>query len=225
MSDKYSMVVFDMAGTTVDEDNLVYKLMHQVLVNDGYDCTLDQVLALGAGKEKRQAFKDMLVDLGVFAPENIAKRLHEAFQLNLTEAYQRMEVKPMPYAEKVFDELKKRSIKVVLNTGYDAHIANLLLQKLNWIAGKTIDCLITASDVESSRPDPVMIFLAMKKMGLSDAASIVKVGDSITDIEEGKNAGCGLTIGITTGAQNAKMLLLATPDFVIQGLDEILTIV
>lgn len=219
------MVVFDMAGTTVDEDNLVYKLMHKMLVNDGYDCDLDLVLALGAGKEKRQAFKDLLIDLGVFAPDNIAKRLHESFQLNLADAYRSMDIKPMPYAEKVFDELKKRNIKVVLNTGYDAHIATLLLEKLNWIEGETIDCLITASDVESGRPDPAMIFLAMKKMGLSSAASVIKVGDSMIDIEEGKNAGCGLTIGITTGAQDRKMLLLSSPDLVIQELDEILSIV
>lgn len=225
MTGKHSMVVFDMAGTTVDEDNLVYKLMHQMLVNDGYDCTLEQVLTLGAGKEKRQAFKDLLVDLGVFAPDNIAKRLHESFQLNLVEAYQTIEIKPMPNADSVFGELKRRNIKVVLNTGYDSHIAILLLDKLGWNVGKTVDCVITASDVAKSRPDPEMIFLAMQKMGISDAACIVKVGDSITDIEEGKNAGCGLTIGITTGAQNERMLLLATPDFVIQGLDEILTIV
>ncbi len=225
MSRKYSMVVFDMAGTTVDEDNLVYKLMHQMLVNDGYECTLEMVLALGAGKEKRQAFKDLLIDLGVFAPDNIAKRLHESFQLNLVEAYQSMDVKPMPYAERVFGELKNRNIKVVLNTGYDANIASLLLEKLNWHVGETVDAIITASDVVSSRPNPDMIFLAMQNMGIKNAAFVVKVGDSITDIEEGKNAGCGLTIGVTTGAQNEEMLLMAAPDFVIHGLDQILSIV
>ncbi|WP_026752138.1 HAD-IA family hydrolase [Sediminibacterium sp. C3] len=225
MSQKYSMVVFDMAGTTVNEDNLVYKLMHQMLVNDGYDCTLEMVLALGAGKEKRQAFKDLLIDLGVFAPDNIAKRLHESFQLNLVEAYQSMDVKPMPYAERIFDELKNRNIKVVLNTGYDANIASLLLEKLNWHVGQTIDAVITASDVANSRPNPDMIFLAMQNMEINEAAFVVKVGDSITDIEEGKNAGCGLTIGITTGAQDEEILLMAAPDFIIHGLDQILSIV
>lgn len=225
MAQEYSMVVFDMAGTTVNEDNLVYKLMHQMLVNDGYDCTLEMVLALGAGKEKRRAFKDLLIDLGVFAPDNIAMRLHESFHLNLVEAYQSMDVKPMPYAERIFNELKKRNIKVVLNTGYDAYIASLLLEKLNWHVGQTIDAVITASDVVSSRPNPEMIFLAMQNMAIRDAAFVVKVGDSITDIEEGKNAGCGLTIGITTGAQNEEMLLMADPDFVIHGLDKILSIV
>lgn len=225
MSQKFSMVVFDMAGTTVNEDNLVYKLMHQMLVNDGYDCTLEMVLALGAGKEKRQAFKDLLIDLGVFAPDNIAKRLHESFQLNLVEAYQSMDVKPMPYAERIFDELKNRNIKVVLNTGYDANIASLLLEKLNWHVGQTIDAVITASDVANSRPNPDMIFLAMQNMEINEAAFVVKVGDSITDIEEGKNAGCGLTIGITTGAQDEEILLMAAPDFIIHGLDQILSIV
>ena len=49
------MVVFDMAGTTVNEDNVVYKTLQQVINNAGYDFTLKQVLAEGAGKEKLQA--------------------------------------------------------------------------------------------------------------------------------------------------------------------------
>ena len=54
------MVVFDMAGTTVDEDNVVYKTLQQVINNAGYSFTLNQVLAVGAGKEKLQAIKDIL---------------------------------------------------------------------------------------------------------------------------------------------------------------------
>lgn len=225
MSQKYSMVVFDMAGTTVDEDNLVYKLMHETILSDGYECSLSMVLAVGAGKEKKDAFREVLLELGVFAPDNIAKRLNEKFQQNLFDAYLKANVKSMPGAEAVFKQLRQNEILVVLNTGYHATIAKLLLDKLNWKVGEEIDLLVTASDVNKGRPSPDMILLAMEKLHIINPNSVVKVGDSVVDIMEGKNAGCGINIGVTTGAQNEEMLLMAAPDFVIHGLDEILPIV
>ena len=54
------MVVFDMAGTTVNENMVVYKTLQRAINEAGYDFTLDQVLAQGAGKEKVQAIKDVL---------------------------------------------------------------------------------------------------------------------------------------------------------------------
>ncbi len=40
-----------MAGTTVNEDNLVYKTLKEEINAAGFTLTLDQVLAHGAGKE------------------------------------------------------------------------------------------------------------------------------------------------------------------------------
>lgn len=216
------MVVFDMAGTTVNENNLVYKLLHQTLINDGYDCSLDLVLAIGAGKEKKTALTDILIELGVFAPDNIADRLHDSFKKNLQNAYGTAPIVSMDGAEEVFAQLKLKGIKVVLNTGYDSVTAHFLIQKLHWEIGNHIDALITASDVINGRPLPDMIFLAMQQLHIQDASLVAKIGDSIIDIEEGKNAHCGLTFGITTGAQGAELLQLANPDFIVKHLQELL---
>ncbi|OYY99497.1 MAG: hypothetical protein B7Y37_13965 [Sphingobacteriia bacterium 28-36-52] len=225
MKKKISMVVFDMAGTTINEDNIVYKLLHQVLINDGYDCSLDLVLAIGAGKEKKAALKDILIELGVFAPDNIAERLHQIFNDKLATIYTTAPIVSMDGAEELFAQLKLMEIKVVLNTGYDSKTAHFLLQKLHWEIGNHIDGLITASDVLHGRPSPDMIFLAMQQFHITDANLVVKIGDSIVDIEEGKNANCGLTIGITTGAQDEQMLQMANPDYIIHHLQDILLLI
>lgn len=219
------MVVFDMAGTTINENNIVYKLLHQVLIDDGYDCSLDLVLAIGAGKEKKAALKDILIELGVFAPDNIAERLHQIFNDKLATIYTTAPIVSMDGAEELFAQLKLMEIKVVLNTGYDSKTAHFLLQKLHWEIGNHIDGLITASDVLHGRPSPDMIFLAMQQFHITDANLVVKIGDSIVDIEEGKNANCGLTIGITTGAQDEQMLQMANPDYIIHHLQDILLLI
>lgn len=225
MKNRYALVVFDMAGTTVNEDNLVYKLIHQVLIDDGYDCTLDLVLAIAAGKEKKSAFKDVLIEMGVFAPEKIANRLHELFKEKLRNAYTTAPILPMDGAAEVFAELKSMGIKVVLNTGYDFATAHHLIQRLYWNIGEQIDGLITASDVVNGRPAPDMILLAMQNMGITDPSLVIKVGDSVIDIEEGKNAKCGLSIGITTGAQDSALLELAKPNYIVSSLHELISLI
>ena len=63
IKDTIRMVVFDMAGTTVDEQNVVYKTLHKAIVNYGIETSLETVLEFGAGKEKHQAIKDILSHL------------------------------------------------------------------------------------------------------------------------------------------------------------------
>ncbi|KGE86475.1 MAG: HAD family hydrolase [Phaeodactylibacter xiamenensis] len=69
-----------------------------------------------------------------------------------------------------------------------------------------------------------MIKLAQKKLGIKDASQVIKVGDSQIDIEEGKNAGCKLAIGITTGAHTSAQLYASQPDHVIENLEELIPI-
>ncbi len=142
----------------------------------------------------------------------------------LEHAYEVEEIYPNTNAEELFAKLKDRDILRVLNTGYDRKTAESLLEKLNWKVGKDVDALITASDVPRNRPYPDMIELAMQKFEIADPGVVVKIGDSIIDIQEGQQAGCGLSIGITTGAHNVAQLKSANPDYVIDDLLEIVPI-
>jgi phosphonatase-like hydrolase len=123
--------------------------------------------------------------------------------------------------ERFFD-YEKQGIKVVLNTGYNRATATGLLSKLNWIEGEDIDLLVTASDVSNNRPAPDMIDYAIKHFAIADPTTVIKVGDSAIDIEEGKNAGCGKTFGVTTGAQTREQIQVAEPTAVVDDLLEIL---
>ena len=219
------LVVFDMAGTTVDEDNVVYKTVREAINSHGYEFTLEQVLDAGAGKEKSQAIRDVLaLDENSHSNEEVAA-IFSDFQSRLAAAYETLDVKEQQGASEVFSALRARGIKVVLNTGYDRSTAEKLINKIGWSIGTNIDGIVTASDVSNGRPGPEMIQLAMKQTEVANAEAVVKIGDSRIDIEEGKNAGCGLTYGITTGAQTEAMLRAAAPTDVVQSLSDCLTLV
>jgi len=217
-------VVFDMAGTTVNEDNIVYKTLQAALNHFNVPVDLNHVLLYGAGKEKFQAIKDIISNSPYTLDETGQLEAFNYFLAQLDIAYLNFDVTPMPGAENVFAALKQTGVKVVLNTGYNRATAENLLGKLGWVEGQQIDLLVTASDVLHNRPMPDMILYAKNKLQIADTKQMVKIGDSCIDIEEGKNAGCLLNIGITTGAQTKTQLMEAKPDYIVHSLKEMLEI-
>jgi phosphonatase-like hydrolase len=219
---KIRMVVLDMAGTTVNENNLVYKTLQKTINNNGFNVSLEDVLRHGAGKEKCQAIADVL-NATSDIPEvaKAADKIFQIFKMALEEAYNEAEILTYPGMNELFSWFRKNEIRIVLNTGYDSRTANKLLLRLGWQQGKDYDALITADDVAKGRPHPDMIFKAMELFRITDAAEVLKAGDSAIDILEGKNAKCGLTVGVLSGAQNREQLESAEPDFILNDVTEL----
>jgi phosphonatase-like hydrolase len=153
------MVVFDMAGTVVDEDNVVYKTVQKALEHGGISVTLEQVLADGAGKEKSKAISDIAQKYDPTKDENDVDSMYHDFVVMLNSAYEELTVIPIEGAEDIFRELGKRGIYRVLNTGYNKKTAMQLVDKLGWLKDRDYDDIITASDVPRTRPFPDMIFM------------------------------------------------------------------
>ncbi|MCA9065859.1 MAG: phosphonatase-like hydrolase [Planctomycetaceae bacterium] len=219
------LVVFDMAGTTIDEDNVVYKTVRAAINAVGYQFTQEQVQEVGAGKEKSQAIRDVLALDGQQHSDEEVAAIFENFKQMLDAAYATLDVKEQPGASEAFMKLRRHGVKVVLNTGYDRVTAESLVAKIGWEVGRDIDGLVTASDVENGRPAPDMIFLAMRQAEVKSSDAVAKIGDSTIDIEEGKNAGCGMTFGITTGAQTESQLGSADPTHVVRSLADLCKLV
>ncbi|MEM6766047.1 MAG: HAD hydrolase-like protein [Bacteroidota bacterium] len=217
------MAVFDMAGTVVDEHNLVYKTIQTSFQDNGYPVTLEKVLAVCAGKEKYTAIITLVEALGIQNPTKaLAKDLFDYFKARLATAYQEEAVAPMPGSEKVFQYLAEHRVMVVLNTGYDRSTAEQLVGRLGWENHPYIQQMVTASDVAKGRPEPDMIQLAMAQAKLRNSQEVIKIGDSQIDILEGRQAHCQMSIGITTGAHTLEQLQQVDPDAIIDHLQELI---
>ncbi|MBE4950577.1 HAD-IA family hydrolase [Chryseobacterium culicis] len=212
------LLVLDMAGTTIDEDNVVYKTLTTAVNDYGYVVSLEKVLSRCAGMEKLEAITSLLKEIN--GNEEDAPAIFENFSDQLKKSYKNLEVKPINGTENFLLNMKSQNKKIVLNTGYTLEIAHQLLNKLNWKENIHFDALITADDVLESRPSPEMIHLAMKKFNITEASKVLKAGDSVIDIEEGKNAGCGLTVAVLSGAQSKAELEKASPDYILNTISE-----
>jgi phosphonatase-like hydrolase len=110
---------------------------------------------------------------------------------------------------------------VALDTGFSRDIAQTLINRLNWERDGLIDASVTSDEVDRGRPHPDMIQRLMSKLGVTDPRRIAKVGDTPADLLEGKNAGCGLVVGVTQGSCAREQLERFPHDYLIGSVAEL----
>ncbi|MBK8954561.1 MAG: HAD hydrolase-like protein [Saprospiraceae bacterium] len=224
--DRIRMIVFDMAGTTIQENNLVYRSLQFALQMHGFNLDLDQILIHAAGKEKVTAIRDLLKFTSQQeADDELVSDVFIDFSKQLNEQYAIVgQVKLFPSYTLLCNYLRENEIIIVLNTGYSKVIAQKILDQVGLLPGEGYDLLVCSDMVNQSRPHPAMIDYVSNKFEIQPR-HIIKVGDTIVDIMEGKNANVKYSIGVTTGAQTRKQLEACQPDFIIDDLLELIPII
>lgn len=229
-----SLVIFDMAGTTVEDKGQVPDAFAAALAAHGIIVTPEDITRV-RGASKRQAIRSLLPPR---LPENAsarlrgdasagratdseaeADRIYAAFCDELSRRY-RYEVASIPGAEDVFGDLRTKGSKVALTTGFDREIARLLMSSLRWTR-TTIDALVCGDDVANGRPAPDMILLAMQLTGVGDPARVANVGDTTLDLESAARAGVGWNIGVLSGAHRREALEKAPHTHIIPSIAEL----
>jgi phosphonoacetaldehyde hydrolase len=100
----------------------------------------------------------------------------------------------IPGAKTAIDEFRSRGLKIGSCTGYTRAMMEPLLAAAAE-QGYQPDALVCPDDVAAGRPAPWMCFQNAMRLNVYPMASLVKIGDTVPDIEEGLNAGMW-TIGI-----------------------------
>lgn len=190
------LVVFDVAGTTLlDDGDAVASAMISALATAGVEVCAAEVDPV-MGLVKPLAIATLLEDKRGVRPEPVEVRtVHERFRSAMVEHYASGPgVGAMPGAEAVFLALRGSGIKVALDTGFDRSILDAVIRRLGW--APMLDATIASDEVERGRPYPDMIRALMDELGVERAMDVAKVGDSLADIEEGINSGCGLVVAM-----------------------------
>jgi phosphonatase-like hydrolase len=215
------LAVFDMAGTTVSDDNYVAKAFQKAFHENGIDIALEDANPL-MGYHKPLAIQMLLERLGIEYDAEFIGQVHEGFEYEMIDFYEyAAEVRPIQGAEDVFGLLKEKGIRIALNTGFSKNIANTIVQRFKWKEKGLVDDIIGSDEVEKGRPFPFMIEQLMQRAGIGDPSEVAKIGDTTVDIEEGKNAGCLYVVAVTTGACSVNELEKMHPTHIVKNLSEI----
>jgi phosphonatase-like hydrolase len=204
---KIELVVFDMAGTTLNDPGGVNTCFRDALAAAGLAVSVADANAV-MGLPKREAVRRLI------APSARAAELLprvDAIHADFVERMRRFyatdaSVYEIPGTSATFAALRRAGIKIGLNTGFSRDIVDVILEQLGWHESETIDAVVASDEVARGRPHPDMIQHLMRRLGVREAARVAKVGDTPADLQEGASAGCGLVVGVTGGTHTREQL-------------------
>lgn len=215
------LVVFDMAGTTVHDEDSVARCLQQALAAVDLEVGLAAVNAV-MGLPKPEALHRLADGAGRRDLLPRVDELHEDFRARMIAFYRTdASVYEIPGASATFERLREAGVRVALDTGFDRQIADVVLGRMDWEAKGLVDAHVTSDEVAHGRPHPDMIRALMQRLGVEDPARVAKVGDTPVDLDEGTNAGCGWVIGVTEGSHNREELVGSPHTHLIANVSEL----
>lgn len=205
---KYEAVIFDWAGTTVDYGCFApVQAFMEIFKSYGIEPTMEETRK-PMGMLKWDHIKTMLqmerigsefkrIHGREFTDQDV-DLMHEKFAENLLGILHNF-AEPKAYVVETVQKLREMGVKIGSTTGYtDAMMA--IVTKEAAKRGYEPDCWFSPDATNHvGRPFPYMVFRNMEQLGVSDVRKVMKVGDTISDIKEGKNAGA-FTVGIIEGS-------------------------
>lgn len=207
------LVVFDMAGTTVKDDNEVLHCFLEAAATTGLEASPAQVNPM-MGWPKKRVFQTLWQQqIGEEHPDYLAKvdASFVNFKFLLEDHYRVQKVEPAEGCLEAFEWLRSHQIRIALNTGFYRKVTDIILHRLGWDQGlndnyvgteaSLIQVSVTPSEIyhNEGRPAPYMIQKAMYKLGIQDPQTVAVLGDTPADLEAGFNAHCGYVFGVTNG--------------------------
>jgi phosphonatase-like hydrolase len=212
------LITFDMAGTTVCDQHEVESCFAEAARQTGLQATPQRILSV-QGLSKRFVFETLWQEQTGETAEALDDKVEHSFQVFkaiLENHYRTQPVQPMPGCLPLLAYLKGKGIKIALTTGFYRTVTNIILGRLGWNQGlddqyrgnanSIIDLSIASDEVSEGRPSPLMIQKAMATFGIKDPQQVINIGDTPSDLESGKRAGCALSLGLTNGTHTLEQL-------------------
>ncbi len=201
------LVAFDWAGTIVDFGCRAPAMAFvELFAREEVAVTIEQARGpMGIGKREHiQALLAMPEIAAAWqerhgAPATVTDvdRLYEAFapiQVHAALDHARL----IPGVLEVQEWLRARDVSIATNSGYFQAVMDALVPAARE-QGFEADSNVCATDVSEARPAPWMLVVNMLETGVYPAAAVVKVGDTVPDIEEALNAGAWAVAVIESG--------------------------
>ena len=196
-------IVFDWAGTTVDFGSLApVRAVTEMFRREGIRIS-DADVRRDMGLYKKDHIRGILrmshvegawrERHGRSPDQRDVERMFEQFiplQMEVLEQYAQLILS----VGRVTETLKEKGLKIGSTTGYTRPMLEVL-QRAAKEQGYHPDLALCPDDVGGGRPLPWMCLQIAREFRLKAMAAAVKVGDTISDIEEGLHAGMW-TVGV-----------------------------
>ena len=227
-SQPIQLAMFDMAGTTVndkvDGHPLMVISMMRAFAKHGIELSPDAINR-HRGKQKSEAIQTLLnevAELSTADAERIGDVVYREFLHELKSNLS--SISEIDGATELFRDLKSKGIHIGVGSGFPMRVVQAIISQLGWLDKGLLDYVGSAEQIGVGRPNPKMIHDAMQQLGITDGRKVLKIGDTVVDVQEGKNAGAW-TVAVLTGSQTEAQLMAAGPDYILSTIRELRTLI
>ncbi|UOY91902.1 phosphonoacetaldehyde hydrolase [Ectobacillus sp. JY-23] len=207
MNKKIQAVILDWAGTTIDYGCFApLEVFVDVFRKRGVQITIeearrpmgllkiDHIRALTEMPRIKQEWNQVF---NCDPQESDIHEMYHDFETTLFTILPRYTT-PVPGAVEMVARLRERGLKIGSTTGYTKEMMDIVVPEAKK-QGYSPDCLVTPDQAGGGRPYPWMSYMNAMKLGVYPMSSIVKAGDTVSDIQEGRNSGMW-TVGVIWGS-------------------------
>ncbi|WP_191556555.1 phosphonoacetaldehyde hydrolase [Metabacillus idriensis] len=204
---KIEGVILDWAGTTVDYGCFApLQVFIEVFLNREVSITaeearkpmgllkIDHIRALC---EMPRIKEEWVTVHGQEPTEQDIEKMYEEFERIIFDILPQFTT-PLPGVIQTIQKLREQDLKIGSTTGYTKEMMKIVAPHAKE-KGFFPDYLFTPDDVKAGRPYPWMTYMNAIEMGIYPMNKLVKVGDTVSDMKEGINAGMW-AVGVILGS-------------------------
>ena len=183
MKQKPSAILFDMDGVLVDSLDSWWISLNEALKEYNHkEITRDEFIKKYWGHDLKYNLEEMGLDVKILKFCNTSYKNHvEGVKIYSDTKY-------------VLDKLKNYKKGIITNTPRDCTVQILK----NFDIGKYFDIIVTADEVSKGKPSPEIVLKACKYFKVKPK-DVLLIGDTNSDIQAGRAAGC-IIVGINIKA-------------------------
>ena len=175
---RYDAVLYDFDGTLVDTVPMILSCFHKAFMEV-------------TGHTKDEAYLLSTIGLPL---AYVFSGYEPAVRESLFKEYQKENARLISTSVHVFDGIMEglgllRSMGVRQGVVTSKKRETALFSMRQFDMDSFFEVIITREDTEIHKPNPEPVFLAMRKMGISDVSRVLYVGDSVHDLRCAGNAG------------------------------------
>jgi phosphonatase-like hydrolase len=204
MSPAIQLVIFDIAGTLIEDHDEVTDSFLIALRNHGIAVS-DSEIKEWKGSSKREVIGHFVSrQFGSCRIGPMIEQTYANFRFLIERRYVEGGVIPIQGAADTLAWLREQHVKIATTTGFYRELRNTILRAAGW--EQTFDANVCTDDVAHGRPAPDMIRRAMELIGVEDPGSVINVGDTPLDLQSAANAGVKTSLAVLTSRHTAERL-------------------
>lgn len=209
-NEKLPLLLFDLDGTLIDSQVMVFETFRQVFAHELPDYALsDEELYSFFGPTLEKTF------LRYFEPDRIEEVIDLYQKINLDLHYTLL--KEMPHALEVIQQLKDEGYTMAIVSNKRRHPVLLGMEICH--LDPYFDAVFAREDQPACKPDPAGLLFAAKELGY-EGKKVVYAGDNAADVQAAKAARF-IPIGYTLDSTQKKALLAEGTRYLIEDLRDL----